>query len=440
MQSKSPFYWGTATAAFQIEGSPLADGAVASDWYKLTHLPEKILKGDHADVACDHYRRWREDIALMRQLEVNAYRFSVAWPRIFSDAHKLNRAGLDFYDRLVDGLCEAGIEPFVTLFHWDTPCWVDDQGGWLWKETPQHFEEYAQAVFERLEDRVSHWVTFNEPLVYYHSYITGWHWPFREKAYTELLTCWDAMLEAHFRVARLHASRGAGGKLGLVHSYHVLDPASESEADRAAAMRADGLRNRWFLDRLFTGSYPADMLELMDAHLPDSCREPSVQHQVPDFLGVNYYAIGSIRNDPSVELFGFSEPVDEFELQPIIPSHPSGLFRMVERVVDLYQPKELYLTENGYLEHEGAEPDPLDDVKRQRFLGDHFREVERCVEAGLPLRGYFHWSLLDNFEWRWGMNRRFGLVHVDRADQTRRMKGSGWLYRDLIRGFRERHH
>lgn len=438
-QNPSPFYWGTATSSFQIEGSPLADGAAPSDWYRLTHLGDKVVGGDTADTACDHYHRWKEDLDLMKELEVNAYRFSIAWPRIFSDKHRINARGLDFYDRLIDGLCERNIEPFITLFHWDMPEWMDREYGWLSPEAVRHFGEYAEVIFERFGDRVSKWVTFNEPIIYYHSYVTGWHWPFRKDAYGDLLRCWNNILLSHDRAVQILKSRGGSSQIGLVHSYHLLEAASDSKADQEALARADGFRNRWFLDRLCLGRYPDDILEMFGDIVPDECRKPIEDFSPPDFLGVNYYAIGTIQNDPSVAVLGFSEPQCEFELQPLIRSQPEGLSEMIRRVYARYQPREIYITENGYLEHEAdlVNRDPLQDVTRQKFLRDHLAQIALCRAEGFPLKGYFHWSLLDNFEWRWGMSRRFGLVHVDRKDQTRRVKKSGWLYRELIRESRD---
>ncbi len=414
----------------------MADGAAPSDWYRLSHLPDKILGGDTADIACDHYNRWPEDLQLMSDLSLNAYRFSLSWPRIVSEKHKINTKGLDFYDRLVDGLCERNITPFITLFHWDMPEWLDKEGGWLSSEAPDHFMEYAEAVFDRLDDRVKHWVTFNEPMIYYHSYVTGWHWPFKNDSHRDLLLCWDHILRSHQRATVLRKNRGGDAKIGMVHSYHLLEPVSDSADDRVAQVRADGFRNRWFLDRLFKGEYPADMLALFDGHIPARFHDPVPEDMFvsPDFIGLNYYAIGKIQNDPTINVLGFSEPQCEFELQPIIGSFPEGLYEMVKRVNEIYEPREMVITENGYLEHESqTKDDPLNDLVRQKFLLDHLFQVKRCVDAGMPLTGYFHWSLLDNFEWRWGLNRRFGLVHVDRADQTRRVKDSGWIYRDYIR-------
>ena len=226
------FYWGVATSAFQIEGSPLADGACESDWYRLTHMPGKIVSGDTADVACDHYNRWQEDIELMKAIGVNSYRFSIAWSRIMPSPGKVNPKGLEFYGRLIDGLLQAGIEPFVTIFHWDMPVWLDDMGGWLSPEASKYFTEYSKVLFDNFGDRVKYWITLNESYVYYHSYVTGWHWPFRVNQYGELLVCLDNIMAGHQNAVNM-----CPGKIGMVLSYNLLKPASDSPEDIRATYR-----------------------------------------------------------------------------------------------------------------------------------------------------------------------------------------------------------
>ena len=431
------FYWGAATAAFQIEGAPLADGAASSDWYEMTQMPGVIHGGDTADVACDHYRRWPEDVELMRRIGLNAYRFSIAWPRVYNAPHRLNPPGLAFYDRLVDALLEAKITPFPTIFHWEMPKWLDDQGGWLCADAPAHFAEYAETLFERLGDRVTHWITLNEPLSYYHSYITGFHWPFRENAYGDLLTCLDNQLRAHQAAAKALRARG-DAQVGMVMSYNLVRPAADTDRDRLAARRADGVRNRWLLDRVTAGTYPEDILRLYGGHVPNQARErlDTVSGAELDFIGLNYYASAAVAFDADVPVYQYSdgEPLDE--LQPTVAADPEGLSAMVERVHREYGPCDLYITENGWLEYESEYEvrAPAADCERVDYLARHLAEVEKCVRAGLPLRGYFHWSLLDNFEWRWGLSRRYGLIHVDRETQDRRLKDSARFYRDYIRG------
>lgn len=430
--SNKDFYWGVGTSAFQIEGAPLADGACESDWYRLTHMPGKIVSGDTADVACDHYNRWQEDIAIMKDIGVNSYRFSIAWPRIMTAPGKVNPKGLDFYSRLIDGLIAADIEPFVTMFHWDMPGWLDDMGGWLNPDSVKHFTEYANLLFENYSDRVKYWVTLNEPYVYYHSYVTGWHWPFKTDRYDDLLVCLDNMLLGH-----QNAVNDCPGKIGMVLSYNLLRPASDSEEDIQATQRADGVRNRWFLDRTIHGRYPRDILDLCGDNVPESCRVELTgsRFRKPDFIGLNYYAPGIIQNDLNESVYKFSSPKDDFELQPTINGEPEGLYEMVKRVHLEYGPIDLFITENGHLEnvdHSGKQ-NPLHDEVRVEYLRQHVNQVLRCVEDGFPMKGYIHWSLLDNFEWRWGLDRLFGLVHVDRKTQDRRLKKSANWYRDFIR-------
>lgn len=436
MTSTTPFYWGTATAAFQIEGSPLSDGAVSSDWHLLSRMPGMIFGGDDAEIACDHYRRWEEDISLMRELGVNAYRFSIAWPRVFNAPHRMNPAGFAFYDRLVDGLLEAGITPFVTIFHWEMPEWLDKQGGWLSPDAPKHYLEYASFLFDRLGDRVRHWITLNEPFVYYHSYVSGFHWPFAKQDYRGLVTCCHHELTAHQHAVDLYKSEYGHGEIGLALSYNLARAASESESDRLAARRADGVRNRWFLDRIFRGHYPEDILTLYGRHLPEACHEAVAMTPArqPDFMGLNYYAPESIKHDDSVELFRFSSPTPVEELQPMLSYEAEGIREMVNRVHDEYAPAKIYITENGMMEYESeyAVRDFLDDEHRVTFLRQHLAQVERCRDEGLPLHGYFHWSLMDNFEWRWGANRRFGLIHVARKNQERRLKKSALFLRGYL--------
>ncbi len=425
------FYWGVGTSAFQIEGSPLADGACESDWYRLTHMAGKIVSGDTADIACDHYNRWQEDIALMKAIGVNSYRFSIAWSRIIPSPGKVNPEGLEFYSRLIDGLLKAGIEPFVTIFHWDLPAWLDDMGGWLNPDSVKYFTEYSKVLFDNFGDRVKYWLTLNEPYVYYHSYVTGWHWPFRINQHGELLVCLDNMLAGH-----QNAVNECPCKIGMVLSYHLLRPASDSPEDIRAASIADGVRNRWFLERTLNGKYPKDIIELYGDCVPEACHLElaSSGFRKPDFIGLNYYAPGVICHDPSEPVYKFNSPIDDFELQPVICDKPEGLFDMVKRVHDDYGPIDLFITENGYLENisDSETYNPLHDDERVDYLRTHLKQVLRCVEAGLPLKGYIHWSLLDNFEWRWGLDRLFGLVYVDRKTQNRRLKKSAYWYRDFI--------
>ena len=431
-----PFYWGTATSAFQIEGSPLADGAAISDWYETTHRPDTIHGGDTADMACDHYNRWQEDVGIMSELGLNAYRFSVAWPRIIPSQGKINQKGLDFYDRLIDSLCHHGITPFVTLFHWDVPLWFDELGGWVSEDAPKYFVEYSATLYECFADRVKNWITLNEPYVYYHSYITGWHWPFTENAFADLLKCLHHEIQGHQQALEIYKSQ-YDGKIGMTHSYNLIRPVDYSEANVKAAKLADGVRNRWFLDRVLFGEYPKDVLEMYGQYVPPECFDKRAldQSSRPDFIGLNYYAPILIQYDKDVDVYRFSSPACDFEHQPSIDYDPAGITEMVKRVDRDYGPIDMFITENGHMEYrrdyEGK--DPTNDSARIDYLSTHLPQIRLCRQEGLPLRGYFHWSLLDNFEWRWGMNRMFGLVYVDPKTQDRRLKQSAYWYKRYIR-------
>jgi beta-glucosidase len=434
-----PFYWGAATSAFQIEGSPLADDAVASDWYKTSHMPTMIDGATTADIACDHYRRWEEDVRIMRDMGLNSYRFSVAWSRIYPASGKVNQKGLDFYNRLIDRLCESGITPFLTLFHWDLPIWLDDLGGWVSDDSPKHFGEYSSTLFKHFGDRVKHWITLNEPFVYYHSYINGWHWPFRTNAYSDMLKSFHHEIEGHQLAVDIY-KKHYDGKIGATLSYNLIHPASNSQEDVAAAKLADGVRNRWFQDRIFRGEYPKDVLEMYGQNVPKECFENRKldASSLPDFIGLNYYAPIYIKFDKNEDVFHFVSPNDEFELQPSINYDATGLTEMVKRFDRDYGPIEIFITENGYLEYGSAleGKDPTEDYGRIEYLSDHLHQVRLCREQGYPVHGYFHWSLLDNFEWRWGMNRMFGLIYVDPITKNRIPKKSAYWYKKYIENSR----
>lgn len=435
------FFWGTAASAFQVEGHPVADGAAESDWYRLTHIPEMIVDGSDADIACDHYTRWPEDIEIMREIGVNSYRLGVAWPRVFSAPGKINMAGMDFYDRLIDHLCAAEIMPFVTMFHWDIPYWLVEKGGWVCRDSSSYFAEYAGALMERLSDRVKYWITLNEPYVYYHSYITGWHWPFEVDEYGKLLAALHNLLTGHQLAVNICKERYAENKIGMVLSYHYLLPAHDTHEDRLAVTQADGVRNRWFLDRTMHGKYPQDILELYGKYLPDAdfSELRGDAFNAPDFIGLNYYSPGIIQYDRSGSVYKFSSPVDDFELQPTVGNNPAGLYEMVARVERDYGPIDVFITENGYLEYarEYEQKDPTQDYRRIDYMQGHLSELRNCVNAGHPVRGYFYWSLLDNFEWRWGLSRKYGLVHVDKTNQDRTLKKSAYWYKNYIAAYRQ---
>jgi len=431
------FLWGTATAAYQIEGSPLADGAGPSIWHRFSHTPGLVLNGDTGDVACDHYHRYEADIALMRELGVNAYRFSISWSRIFPDGKgRVNEKGLDFYRRLVDGLRAAGIQPLITLFHWDLPAALDDRGGWLNRNVARWFADYATTMFRALDDRQPMWATLNEPWVvtdggYLHGPLAPGH-----RNWFETPIAAHNLLRAHG--AAVAAYRGVGkGKIGIVVNLEPKYPASESKEDREAVVRADAYMNRQYLDPIFKGSYPKELPALYGEAWPsfpdsdfDDIRQPI------DFVGVNYYTRGLTRHDDNKMI----ERADRVRnpraayTETSWEVFPQGLTDILLWVRERYGKVPLYVTENGAAFYdpptaEGTVEDPL----RVDYLRKHIRAAQEAMQRGVDLRGYFVWSLLDNFEWALGYSKRFGIIHVDFQTQKRTLKRSAHFYKDVVR-------
>ena len=432
------FLWGAATSAYQIEGSPLADGAGPSNWHRFSHTPGNTSNDDNGDVACDHYRRWRDDIALMRELGLTAYRFSISWSRVLpAGVGPVNEKGLDFYRSLVDALLAANIQPLITLYHWDLPAALDDRGGWLNREIADWFVEYAHVVFRALDDRVRHWVTLNEPWVvadggYLHGVLAPGH---RNRYEAPIVT--HNLLRAH--AAAVSAYRAIGkNQIGLVVNLETKYAASDSDADRDATRRADAYMNRQYLDPVFLGRYPEEMREMYGDAWPEFAA-PDLDHirQPIDFLGINYYAPGWMQNDPSV-MVEQAKRVRQPQLtytETQWPVFPRGLTDMLTLVKERYGRMPVYITENGsaFYDPPVAQNGRVDDPLRIAYLQDHLLAAREAMERGVDLRGYFAWSLLDNFEWQAGYSKRFGLIHVDYATQQRTIKASGRYYADVIK-------
>ena len=428
------FVWGAATASYQIEGGCEADGRGESIWDRFCRTLGKVYNGDTGDVACDHYHRHREDIALMREIGLKGYRFSVAWPRIFPKGRRtLNPAGLDFYDRLVDGLLDAGIQPFITLYHWDLPQALQNRGGWANRDTVAAFRDYAATVSERLGDRVTHWITHNEPWVAaFLGHETGMHAP----GITDLATAVQVshhLLLSHgeaVRVLREHGNERT--QVGIVCNSAPVQPASESEEDRAAARRFDGYLNRWFLDPVFKGAYPEDMLAWYGDCAPEVQEgDMKILSEKIDFLGVNYYTRSVMAADPEGGFLRVRDvhPEDSEYTEMDWEIYPEGLYQILKRVHRDYEVPLLYVTENGAAFADEVGPDGrVCDPRRKAYLRDHFVQAHRAIEEGIPLAGYFVWSLMDNFEWAHGYSKRFGITYVDYPTQQRILKESGrWV-------------
>jgi beta-glucosidase len=431
------FLWGAATSAYQVEGSPLADGAGPSIWHRFTRTPWLVPSGDNGDVACDHYRLYEEDVRLMRELGLGAYRFSVAWGRVLPEGTgRVNEKGLDFYRRLVDALLENGILPLVTLYHWDLPAALDDRGGWLNRDVADWFAEYARVMFRALDDRVRMWATLNEPWVvtdggYLHGALAPGH-----RNLFEAPIASHHLLLAH--AAGVEAYRAEGRhRIGLVVNLEPKYPASDSEEDLAATRRADAYMNRQYLDPVFHGRYPDEMVEIFGEAWPNFPSEDLARIRQPiDFLGVNYYTRNVTKFDATalpVRASGVRQKRHAYT-ETAWEVYPEGLTDTLVWVKENYGDLPLYITENG-----AAFYDPptahgeLSDPLRVEYFRAHLQAAREAIERGVDLRGYFAWSLLDNLEWSLGFSKRFGIVHVDFETLKRTPKTSARFYSEVIR-------
>ncbi len=435
------FLWGVATSAQQIEGGYGEGGRGESIWDRFAATPGRIADGSDAHVACDHYHRWREDISLLRWLGLDAYRLSISWPRVLPDGRgAINAAGLDFYNALIDSLLEAGIRPFVTLYHWDLPQALQERGGWGARDTAEAFVEYADVVSRQIGDRVCDWITHNEPwCIATLGHEQGEHAPGHCDSLEALCVAHHVLL-SHGWAAEALRRNAPNAEVGITLNLVPVWPATATEADREAVRRLDGSFNRWYLDPIFFGRYPEDAVEdrvrrghLSGHELAFVCDGDMQAIAAPlDFLGVNYYSRVVVRAD------GNGEPV----AVPVAPEEeltdmgwevfPQGLYDLLVRLTRDYRPPKIYITENG-----AAYPDASDgggriaDRRRVDYLRSHLVAANRALADGVPLGGYFVWSLLDNFEWAFGYTKRFGLYKVDFATQQRSPRDSAFWYRDV---------
>jgi beta-glucosidase len=432
------FLWGAATSAYQIEGHPLADGAGPSIWQRFSHTPGRMTNGDNGDVACDHYHRYAEDVALMRDLGFNAYRFSISWSRILPEGTgHVNEAGLDFYRRLVDTLLDAGIRPMATLYHWDLPAALDDRGGWLNREVADWFGEYAEVVFRALDDRVHLWATLNEPWVitdggYLHGGLAPGH-----RNLFEAPIATHNLMRAHGRAVQVYRSIGSYA-IGLVVNLEPKYPASPNHEDLAANRRADAYMNRQYLDPVFRGTYPEEMGELFGEAWPAFPVEDFDDIAAPvDFVGINYYTRAVTRWDPHkiVERAAAVRQPGSIYTETGWEVFPQALTDLLLWFRERYGSTPVYITENGaaFYDPPVAIDGEVDDPLRVHYLREHILAVGRARAAGVDVRGYFAWSLLDNLEWTHGFTKRFGIIHVDFATLKRTLKNSAHFYREVIR-------
>jgi beta-glucosidase len=436
----SDFKWGVATSSYQIEGAVNEDGRGESIWDRLCRQPGKIALGESGDVACDHYHLWETDLDLMADLGVDLYRFSIAWPRVMPTGKgALNQKGVDFYSKLVDGLLERGITPFVTLYHWDLPQALEDEGGWVNRDTALRFADYAAAMFDLLGDRVDHWLTHNEPWVTaFMGYVSGDkapavrnHWPLAVRVSHHLL------LSHGLSVQALRAGSTPQAKIGLAPNLHPAYPATDSDADRAAATLWDGFQNRWFLDPVFKGHYPEDMLAAYEIYgIGEAIADGDMEiiSSPVDLLGVNFYHRQMVRHERnSIFLGTVGAPTKQPFTEMGWEVTPDDLQKLLVRIKRDYGDVDIYITENGaaFPDHwDGG--DIVEDPERVDFISRHIEALSRAVSDGVSVKGYCAWSLYDNFEWEKGYAKRFGLYYVDYPTQRRIPKRSALWYREHI--------
>jgi beta-glucosidase len=428
------FLWGAATSAYQIEGAAGEDGRGASIWDTFCATPGKVSDGDSGEVACDSYHRYEQDVALMKELGLKAFRFSIAWPRVLPEGRgRVNEAGLDFYDRLVDELLAAGIEPFVTLYHWDLPQVLENAGGWPERSTTDAFVEYAEVVARRLGDRVHRWMTHNEPYCSsWLGYGTGVHAPGRTDIVAAGAAAHHVLLSHGLAVDALRRE-SPGAEVGIVLDSWPVYPASDDPLDAAAAWEADGFRNRLFFDPILLGSYPEDVLERLDGASPPVREGDLSLISAPiDFVGINNYSRTIVRADENgrplnVTAVGAPATAMGWEI------FPDGIYDVLLRLHREYRVPALYVTENGAACADVPDPEGhVEDRDRIDYLTKYIGAVAQARSEGAPVRGYFVWSLLDNFEWAHGYSKRFGLAYVDYETLERVPKSSFYWYRDLI--------
>ena len=436
---QSDFLWGAATSAYQIEGAPDADGRGPSIWDVFARIPGKTDNGDTGCVACDHYHRYAEDVELMKALNLDAYRFSISWPRIMPTGRgAINERGLDFYDRLVDRLNDAGIEPFATLYHWDLPVALQfELGGWIHDDLPKLFADYAAAVYDRLGDRVRYWLTINEPwCVTDGGYMCGVHAPGVQDETLAYRVAHNVIRAHGHAVGAYRASRYGNGEISFALNLNYVYPATDSAADCAAVQRALESAGGWYTDPLVHGDYPAVMRERLGDLLPRfSAEDQSLLRNSMDYIALNYYNSDTVRHQDGAGRFDLVRAPDpQYAVTEMgWPVVPAGLTAILQWLNDRYPGHKFYITENGAAFDD--KPDAAGfvyDPRRVSFLREHIAAVRKAMAAGVDIRGYFAWSLMDNFEWSLGYSKRFGIVRCDYETQQRTIKASGRWYARFI--------
>ena len=431
----SEFIWGVATSSYQIEGAANEDGRGQSIWDTFCKVPGKVANFDNGDIACDHYHRFKEDLDLMKWMGVKAYRFSVAWPRVIPDGvGRVNEMGLDFYDRLIDSLLEREIAPWLTMYHWDLPEALQLRGGWNNREVVEWFGEYGEVLTSRFGDRVKNWMTLNEPFCSaWLGHLYGDMAPGIKDLQTALNVSHN-LLMSHGLACQVIRSNVSEANVGIVINVTPAVPATDSQVDSNAAQLADGFDNRWFLDPVFGRTYPADVIDALGASPEIHSGDMELIAQDLDFLGVNFYFRQTVAADQnskplpirSVNRENVKKTAMNWEV------HPQAFEEILLRISKEYSPKAIYITENGSAWNDEVINGEIIDDERIDYLVRHLDAMRSARNQGAPILGYFAWSFLDNFEWAYGYEKRFGLIHVDYKTQTRTPKKSALFYRQLL--------
>ncbi len=448
------FLWGAGTSAYQIEGATHEDGRGLSVWDRFVAIPGTIYQGETGEIAADHYHRMEEDVAIMAELNLSAYRFSLSWPRIVPQGTgTVNERGLDFYDRLVDALLARGISPVATLYHWDLPVTLQDQGGWLNRHTAYAFADYAEIVARRLGDRVDWWLTQNEPWCSaYLGYADGIHAPGIHDKKLAVVVGHHVLLGHGLAVPRLRKHISPQAQVGIAIDFYPVYAADDQPETLLAIKRADTFRNRWFLDPIFRGHYPENLFTDLKVEPPPILEDDFSIISIPiDFLGVNYYSRMIVRDRENGKTSsGQTGHAESYEAVERIPGasytemgwevFPEGLANILTRIHREYAPKAMVVTESGAAFNDHWDGDgTVHDQQRIDFLRAHIQTVAQVIRQGVPIKGYFVWSFLDNFEWAEGYRKRFGLVYIDYPTQRRIIKDSGRWYASFVASQSEAH-
>lgn len=430
------FIWGVSTSSYQIEGAANEGGRGPSIWDTFSRIPGAVANADNGDIACDHYHRYNEDLDLMKWLGVGAYHFSIAWPRVIpTGSGPLNKVGMDFYDRLIDGALERGITPWPTLYHWDLPQALQDKGGWNNRECAHWFAEYSYLMAEAFSDRVKNWVTINEPFC---SAWLGHLYGVMAPGIKDLQTGIDAshhLLLGHGLAVRAIREAASDVKVGITLNFTPAITIGDSEEDQRAVQLADGFDNRWFGDPVFKASYPQDLVSAFNREVPIHAGDMQIISTPVDFLGLNYYFRQTVAYDPSAQPLPYKQVtapnVERTGMGWEV--HAETFTELLTRINKDYAPKEIFITENGSAWDDEVVNGKVDDPNRVRYLERHIDAMFDAKKQGVPISGYFAWSLMDNYEWAYGYAKRFGLIYVDYPTQQRIPKTSAYYYRERIK-------